>query len=252
MMGWLRADLDSLVQGRLKASDTPKEQLYNWLRRWITGKTIRYDTMFKDLMPMKDEVWEAKTVDLRVFGWMYRRRIFIASLPDYADLYKGSNARRSYSVAGDMVKVERNNIDLDEPNMKREPLTTLFVLDIDPITREGLRAVGDLRADLQEAFYVEKRLNGLTQQAVARRLKVNRSVVHRQLTGEENVTVRKAAELAKAMGWKINIHLSKENPKHGSNEAAAESTVHAENVTANGTGQFLVFIKNEPKLPVPL
>jgi hypothetical protein len=115
MMKWLRTDLDSLVQGRLKAADTPKEQLYNWLRRWITGKSIRYDTMFKDLMPMKDEVWEAKTVDLRIFGWMYRPRIFIASLPDYADLYKGKNASKSYADARDKVKTERNNIELDEP-----------------------------------------------------------------------------------------------------------------------------------------
>jgi hypothetical protein len=115
MMEWLRTDLDNLIQGRLKASDTPKEQLYIWLRGWITGKNIRYDTMFKDLMPLKDEIWEAKTVDLRIFGWMYRRQIFIASLPDYADLYKGKNATKSYSVARDRVRDERKKIDLDEP-----------------------------------------------------------------------------------------------------------------------------------------
>jgi hypothetical protein len=115
MMTWLRTDLDNLVQGRLKAADTPKEQLYIWLRRWITGRPIRYDTMFKDLTPMKDEIWEGKTVDLRIFGWMYRPLIFIASLPAYADLYKGKNATKSYSVARDMVKTERNSIDLDEP-----------------------------------------------------------------------------------------------------------------------------------------
>jgi transcriptional regulator with XRE-family HTH domain len=132
--------------------------------------------------------------------------------------------------------------------MKQELLTTSFVLDIDPITREGLRAIADLRADLQEAFYAEKKINGLTQQEVARRLNVNRSVVHRQLTGEENITVRKAAELAKAMGWKVNIRVSKETPEHGSNEIM-EPIVHA---TANGTGQFFLLIRSEPKIPLSL
>jgi transcriptional regulator with XRE-family HTH domain len=134
--------------------------------------------------------------------------------------------------------------------MKRELSTTSFVLNIDPITREGLRAVGDLRADLQEAFYLEKKLNGLTQQEVARRLNVNRSVVHRHLTGEENVTVRKAAELAKAMGWKVNIHVSKENTEQASNDVTIEPTVHAEHVAANGTGTLFLVIQNKPNLPV--
>jgi transcriptional regulator with XRE-family HTH domain len=134
--------------------------------------------------------------------------------------------------------------------MKREPSTTLFVLDIDPITREGLRAVGDLRADLQEAFYLEKKNNGLTQQDVARRLNVNRSVVHRQLTGEENITVRKAAELAKAMGWKVTIHVAKDNHENGSNEVTTESTFHGGNLPANGTGQFFLLIGNKMRLPV--
>ena len=50
-------------------------------------------------MAMRDEVWELKTADIRVFGWIYRPLIFIAAFADYADLYKGKNAPRSYPDA---------------------------------------------------------------------------------------------------------------------------------------------------------
>jgi hypothetical protein len=115
MMKWLRDDLDRLERGRLKSTETPKDQLYIWLRRWITGKSIVYNKMFKDLMPMNDEVWEAKTVDLRIFGWMYKPCIFIAAFPDYADHYKGRGATATYKDALNKVKQIRNAIDLDEP-----------------------------------------------------------------------------------------------------------------------------------------
>jgi hypothetical protein len=42
----------------------------------------------------------------------------------------------------------------------------------------------------------------LTQAAVARALEVDRSVIHRQLKGEENLTLSRVAELAWALGKK--------------------------------------------------
>jgi hypothetical protein len=112
---WLREELPNLEPGRLKAKESPREQLDNMMYRWIAGKEILYNRMFKDLMPMKDEVWEMKTADIRVFGWMYRPLIFMAVFADYADNYKGQNRSASYTTARDRVKAERDRINLDEP-----------------------------------------------------------------------------------------------------------------------------------------
>jgi hypothetical protein len=98
-----------------QAPDPPEEQVDNILYRWITGKELRYSRQFRDLMPRPDEVWEMKTADVRIFGWMYQPLRFIAVFGDYADLYKGKNAPRSYDDAKQKVIKERNNLDLDEP-----------------------------------------------------------------------------------------------------------------------------------------
>jgi hypothetical protein len=112
---WLAVDLPQLESGRLQAPDPPAEQVDNVLYRWITGKGILYARQFQDLMPGSDEVWEMKTPDIRIFGWMYQPRKFIAVFGDYADLYKGKNRRRSYEDARRRVKRERDRLDLDHP-----------------------------------------------------------------------------------------------------------------------------------------
>jgi len=71
--------------------------------------------MFKDLMPATDEVWEFKTADLRIFGWLYRPRVFIAALLGYADFYKPPSPVGSYEDARKHVMSIRNTLDLDEP-----------------------------------------------------------------------------------------------------------------------------------------
>lgn len=112
---WLANDLPNLEPGRLRASESPKEQLDFLMYKWIAGKEIIYNRMFKDLMPMKDEIWEMKTADIRVFGWIYKPLIFMAVFGDYADLYKGPNAKATYEAAKQKVKASRASLNLDEP-----------------------------------------------------------------------------------------------------------------------------------------
>jgi hypothetical protein len=119
-LDWIKDDLPKLQTGRLRASETPQEQFDFILYKWVAGKTVRYDKMFKDLMPAADGVWELKTVDLRIFGWMYRPRKFIAVFADYADLYKGTAAKRSYLSAVKRVKTARDYLDLDQPKIATE------------------------------------------------------------------------------------------------------------------------------------
>lgn len=116
---WLAFELPRLLPGRLQAADSPQEQVDDILYRWITWKDMRYGRQFQDLMPVDDEVWEMKTADIRIFGWMYRPRKFMAVFGDYADLYKGKNHRRSYEDARRRVKRERDALDLDPPKFAR-------------------------------------------------------------------------------------------------------------------------------------
>jgi len=112
---WLQNTLPTLDTGRLQAPDPPQEQVDNIFYRWATGKEIRYSRQFQDLMPGSDEVWEMKTADIRIFGWMYRPLKFIAVFGDYADLYKGKNKSRTYEDARRRVVRERNSLNLDAP-----------------------------------------------------------------------------------------------------------------------------------------
>jgi transcriptional regulator with XRE-family HTH domain len=75
---------------------------------------------------------------------------------------------------------------------------------------------------LQKAFLAEKQSNKLTQQEIATRLGVNRSVVNRQLKGEENLTVRSAAAFAWAMGCKLTFHVEKLQRGPGDNNLVAD------------------------------
>src|SRR5947207_2163578 len=85
--------------GRLKAPQTPQQQMDDILYRWIAGERIKYGRMFQDLMPASDEVWEMKTADLRIFGWIYRPKVFIAAILGYADHYKHPTQIKSYEDA---------------------------------------------------------------------------------------------------------------------------------------------------------
>ena len=114
-MEGLTNDLPTWECGRLEADQTPQEQMDSILHTWISGRPIRYSRMLKDLWPTTDEVWEFKTADLRIFGWIYRPRVFIAVFLDYADWYKGPTIRETYDGTRNSVVGVRNTLDLDEP-----------------------------------------------------------------------------------------------------------------------------------------
>src|SRR5260370_5668296 len=99
-----------------------------------------------------------------------------------------------------------------------------FLFEIGEREREGGRAIGDLRSELQRVRMIEKRERKLTQQKIADRLEVNRSVVNRLLMGTLNMTVRSAAELAWAMGWKLRFELFKPELTPGQNDTASGTT----------------------------
>jgi hypothetical protein len=102
---WMKVEVPQMATGRIQSALSPKEQLITRLLQWITGKPMAYGRMFQDMSPRSDEVWELKTADLRIFGWMYRQREFIAVCGGYADHYKEPTKIKNY--ADDMRAVVR-------------------------------------------------------------------------------------------------------------------------------------------------
>ena len=116
---WMRDDVPKMSVGRLQSPQTPAEQLDSMLRRWTAGHPIAYGRHLYDLMPGEDETWELKTADLRIFGWIYRPRIFIAACGGYADLYKGPTKQLNYEDDRRIILKERETLDLDGEKFAR-------------------------------------------------------------------------------------------------------------------------------------
>lgn len=84
-----------------------------------------------------------------------------------------------------------------------------YLFDIGGRARKISRFVGRVRGELQRALVEEKKLRKLSQQDIAHNIGVNRSVINRQLMGTENLTIRRVAELAWAMGWDIEFKMNR-------------------------------------------
>ncbi|WP_161607329.1 helix-turn-helix domain-containing protein [Methyloferula stellata] len=75
--------------------------------------------------------------------------------------------------------------------------------------RAASRFIGNVRKALVSAAIDEKQNSGITQQGIAEKLGVNRSVINRLLRGDANLTLRSVAEIVWAIGWKIEFRLYK-------------------------------------------
>lgn len=110
---WMKVEVPKMITGRVQSALAPKEQLITRLLQWITGKPMAHGRMFQDMRPRSAEVWELKTADLRIFGWMYRPRKFIAVQGGYTDDYKPPTKIKDYGDDRDAVIKARNELPLD-------------------------------------------------------------------------------------------------------------------------------------------
>jgi hypothetical protein len=116
---FLQETLPTLEGGVLAATETPRQQMDTVLRKWNAGKPMQYGRMFSTLKPTRYSVWEMKTPDLRIFGWLYRPKVFVAAFAGFADDYKKQNGqppKESYSAARVRVVWLRGRLDLDPPS----------------------------------------------------------------------------------------------------------------------------------------
>jgi transcriptional regulator with XRE-family HTH domain len=79
------------------------------------------------------------------------------------------------------------------------------LLDISPQQMAGSQAVHEAISGMRNAFLRARSVSRITQQSIALKLGVGRSIINRRLLGRENMTVRTLGELAWAMGYKLNI-----------------------------------------------
>jgi transcriptional regulator with XRE-family HTH domain len=104
---------------------------------------------------------------------------------------------------------------------------TSFHFDIGSRARNAGRFIARVRNELLRALTEKKKEAKFSQQALARKLEVHRSLINRQLTGETNLTLRSLADLAWAMDLEISFELKKPAIEPGKNQASVTSTVQS-------------------------
>jgi transcriptional regulator with XRE-family HTH domain len=92
-----------------------------------------------------------------------------------------------------------------------------FRITLTPSKRAAGRFVNSVRRGLQRALAEEQKKRDLTQSDLARTIGVNRSVIHRELMGQKDITLGRVAELASAMGRKAVIEFREQTQSAGQN-----------------------------------
>ena len=121
---------------------------------------------------------------------------------------------------------------------------TSFQFDIGSRARNAGRFIGRVRNELLKALSEAKQNGKLSQQALAKKLDVHRSLINRQLSGESNLTLRSLADLAWAMEMEISFELRKPMSEAGQNQPMTTSTI------SHGQIKYIYGGKREAGLPI--
>lgn len=109
---WLNNTLPVLGADFHHGKLSPSEQLFIFLEDFITGADFAHYERAHFMTPSDPAIWELKTKDLRLFGWFYKRCIFIVAHIDTAYRCKFHSLYNGYRDS--CVRI-RNSMDLDEP-----------------------------------------------------------------------------------------------------------------------------------------
>ena len=88
-----------------------------------------------------------------------------------------------------------------------------FLRKIDTRRKTYLKLAGSIEGQLREAYALRHEQDGLTQQQIADSLGINRSAVHRRLSGRLNMTILTIADLVWALDHDIRVSIVP-NEKH--------------------------------------
>jgi hypothetical protein len=86
---------------------------------------------------------------------------------------------------------------------------TSFELEIDEKSRVGATFMARVANEIRRVAAIEKAKRKITQQAIADKIGTSRSVVNREMSGLENLSARRTAELLWALGWEPHFEARK-------------------------------------------
>jgi hypothetical protein len=110
---WVRTELNAIVT--VDPSEiSPREQVYVLFKNFVLGKSMRTGRMFHRMKPLEGahDIFELKTVDIRIFGWFFRKDFFVAVAGASIGQVKGTGMYGKYR---DVAVAFRNQLALDEP-----------------------------------------------------------------------------------------------------------------------------------------
>lgn len=121
---WLENDLPGLettiAEGRL----TPLEQVYARLHEFITGEKFICENGrdLHEMWPHHHDVWELKTVDVRLIGWFYAPKKFVCVYIDSKGRMEELKAQGTdlYEIYRNSTKRFRDELDIDPPKVASE------------------------------------------------------------------------------------------------------------------------------------
>jgi hypothetical protein len=93
---WLDQTLSTLRPFALDTMMTPIEQVYALFYDFISGDDFAYYERCHAMRPAPQGVWELKTTDVRLFGWFYRRGVFICANIDEMNRVKSLGLYAGY------------------------------------------------------------------------------------------------------------------------------------------------------------
>ena len=96
-----------------------------------------------------------------------------------------------------------------------------YQLKISPKAMKSARFISRLQKAIQRALAE----SGMSQQDVATKLEIDRSVVNKRLNGKANLTARSIAEFAYAFDKEVYVGLVDKLPASGQNWTASAATV---------------------------
>lgn len=110
---WLDEDLPQLVTTVVGGEISPFEQVDARFHEYVVGEPIQDDRRFKGLSWTPEyHVWEFKTLDIRVFGWIPSRDCFICT---YGDMKDNIELRNLYGRYIAQTVFAREQMPLDAP-----------------------------------------------------------------------------------------------------------------------------------------
>jgi hypothetical protein len=102
------------------------------------------------------------------------------------------------------------------------------------------RFISLVRREIQKALAEEGSSRGVTQASIAAELGVNRSVIHRQIMGLENLTLSSVGEIASVLGREPLFSLLKPIVPLGSNDILKGPTTSKQKNPVPGSENALV------------